>query len=51
MKYILLSLAVAVFVIGIHQALTVGMVASYPFMMLAVGLIIWMRLRIVKKGV
>lgn len=42
---LILSLALALAVIGIHQSLTVGIGASYPIFMFAVGLLFWFQLR------
>lgn len=44
MKIILLSLAVAFLIISIHQLMTLGIVASYPFFMFTAVLIIGARL-------
>ena len=50
MKYILISLAVAFFIIGLHQSVMVGFTASYFLFMLAIGFIAWARLVIIKEG-
>ncbi len=42
---LILSLALALGVIGIHQSLTVGIGGSYPIFMFAVGLLFWFQLR------
>lgn len=42
---LILSLALALGVIGIHQSLTVGIQNSYFLFMLAVGLLFWFQLR------
>lgn len=49
MKIILLSLAVAFFIIGIHQLMTVGLAASYFFFMLTAGLVFYVRLKTVSQ--
>lgn len=41
----ILSLALALGVIGIHQSLTVGIQNSYFLFMLAVGMLFWFQLR------
>ena len=50
MKYILLSSAVAFLIIGIHQLMTVGLLASYFFFMLALALVIATRLTIIQAN-
>ncbi|GMQ30026.1 hypothetical protein [Algoriphagus confluentis] len=42
---LILSLALALIIIGIHQALTVGITGSYAIFMMAVGLLFWFQLR------
>lgn len=42
---IILSLALALGIIGIHQSLTVGIGNSYFLFMLAVGMLLWFQLR------
>ncbi|MBN7809896.1 hypothetical protein J0A68_02950 [Algoriphagus sp. H41] len=42
---LILSLALALVIIGIHQSLTAGIGASYPIFMFAVGLLFWFQLR------
>ncbi|OOG70701.1 hypothetical protein [Algoriphagus sp. A40] len=42
---LILSLALALGVIGIHQSLTAGIENSYFLFMLAVGLLFWFQLR------
>lgn len=42
---LILSLALAMVVIGIHQSLTVGIGGSYAIFMFAVGLLFWFQLR------
>ncbi len=42
---LILSLALALIVIGIHQTITVGITGSYAFLMMAVGLLFWFQLR------
>ncbi len=42
---LILSLALALAVIGIHQSLTVGIGGSYAIFMFAVGLLFWFQLR------
>jgi hypothetical protein len=50
MKYILLSSAVAFLIIGIHQLMTVGLLASYFFFMLALALVIATRLTVIQAN-
>ncbi|GEM_PF-424716 len=47
---IILSLAVAFFVIGVHQVFYVGIAASYWLFMLSGGLVLWFKLRKDKAG-
>ncbi len=47
---IILSLAVAFFVIGVHQVFYVGVAASYWLFMLSGGLVLWFKLRKDKAG-
>ncbi|GAB3227518.1 hypothetical protein J0A67_15400 [Algoriphagus aestuariicola] len=42
---LILSLALAMVIIGIHQSLVAGIGASYPIFMFAVGLLFWFQLR------
>ena len=42
---LILSLALAMIVIGVHQSLTVGIGGSYAIFMFAVGLLFWFQLR------
>lgn len=42
---LILSFALAMIVIGIHQTITVGITGSYSFLMMAVGLLFWFQLR------
>lgn len=42
---LILSLALAFVIIGIHQSLTVGIGGSYAIFMFAVGLLFWFQLR------
>jgi Flp pilus assembly protein TadB len=42
---LILSAALALVVIGIHQSLTVGIGGSYSIFMFAVGLLFWFQLR------
>jgi Flp pilus assembly protein TadB len=42
---LILSLALALIIIGIHQSLTVGIGGSYAIFMFAVGLLFWFQLR------
>jgi|GEM_PF-5287795 len=48
MKYILLSAAVAFFVISLHQLFTNGLLGSYVFFMLTIALIILARMAAVR---
>jgi uncharacterized membrane protein len=41
----LLSLAAAFVIIGTHQTITVGLIASYPIFMLAVVFLFWYKYR------
>ena len=50
MKFILLSLAIAFFIIGMYESVMVGFAASYFLFMLAIGFIAWARLVIIKEG-
>lgn len=47
---LILSLALALTVIGIHQALTVGITGSYTIFMMAVALLFWFQLRKTKRS-
>lgn len=42
---LILSLALALIIIGIHQTVTVGIMGSYAIFMMAVGLLFWFQLR------
>lgn len=42
---LILSLALALVVIGVHQSMTVGVGGSYPIFMFAVALLFWFQLR------
>lgn len=42
---LILSLALALIIIGIHQTMTVGIGGSYAIFMFAVGLLFWFQLR------
>lgn len=46
---LLLSLSLALMIVGIHQSLTVGIGASYPVFMLAVTLLFWFQYRKMNK--
>lgn len=41
----ILSLALALVVIGVHQSMTAGVGGSYPIFMFAVALLFWFQLR------
>ncbi|WP_343848223.1 hypothetical protein [Algoriphagus jejuensis] len=41
----ILSLALALVVIGVHQSMTVGVGGSYPIFMFAVAMLFWFQLR------
>ncbi|EOZ92163.1 hypothetical protein A33Q_4256 [Indibacter alkaliphilus LW1] len=41
----ILSLAAATVIIGTHQMITVGIIASYPIFMLSVALLFWYKFR------
>lgn len=45
----ILSLAAAAVIIGTHQLITVGLMASYPIFMLSVGLLFWYKYRTNKE--
>lgn len=47
---LILSLALAFIIIGIHQALTVGITGSYTIFMMAVALLFWFQLRKTKRS-
>lgn len=42
---LLLSLSLALIIVGIHQSLTAGIGASYPIFMFAVALLFWFQYR------
>ncbi len=42
---LILSLALALIVIGVHQSMTVGIGGSYPIFMFAVAMLFWFQLR------
>lgn len=42
---IIFSLAVAMLIIGLHQAMTIGFEYSYWLFMLSIGLLLWYRMR------
>jgi len=42
---LILSLALALVVIGVHQSMTVGVGGSYPIFMFAVAMLFWFQLR------
>lgn len=42
---LLLSLSLALIIIGVHQSLTSGIGASYPIFMFAVALLFWFQYR------
>jgi Flp pilus assembly protein TadB len=44
-EVLILSLSLALIVVGIHQTLTQGIGASYAIFMFAVGLLFWFQLR------
>lgn len=46
---ILLPLAAALVIVGAHMTFTQGITASYPIFMLAVGLLLWFKLRKVRE--
>jgi uncharacterized membrane protein len=41
----ILSLAAATVIIGTHQLITIGLIASYPIFMLSVALLFWYKYR------
>lgn len=45
---LLLSLSLALIIVGIHQSLTAGIGASYPIFMFAVALLFWFQYRRIK---
>ncbi len=45
---IILSLAVAFLIMGIHQVMTVGFQQNYYIFMLAIGMLMWFQLRRIK---
>ncbi|WP_075348918.1 hypothetical protein [Algoriphagus marinus] len=45
---IILSLSLALIIIGVHQSLTVGIEASYAIFMFAVALLFWFQYRKMK---
>jgi len=46
---LILSLSLALIIIGVHQSLTVGIEASYSIFMFAVALLFWFQYRRIKK--
>ncbi len=42
---LLLSLSLALIIVGVHQSLTAGIGASYPIFMFAVALLFWFQYR------
>ena len=42
---LILSLALAMIVIGVHQSMTLGINGSYPIFMFAVAALFWFQLR------
>lgn len=48
---ILLALAICSLIIGIHQTMTVGFLASYWLFMLTIGLLTWFRMDVSKRGI
>lgn len=48
---LILSLSLALIIIGIHQTLTVGIGSSYAIFMFAVGLLFWFQLRRTKHNI
>jgi membrane protein implicated in regulation of membrane protease activity len=47
---LILSLSLALIIIGVHQSLTVGIEASYAIFMFAVALLFWFQYRKTKKN-
>ncbi|TVP48277.1 MAG: hypothetical protein EA341_11160 [Mongoliibacter sp.] len=45
----ILSLAAATVIIGTHQLITIGLIASYPIFMLSVALLFWYKYRTNKE--
>jgi 4-hydroxybenzoate polyprenyltransferase len=46
---LILSLSLALIIIGVHQSLTVGIESSYAIFMFAVALLFWFQYRRIKK--
>lgn len=46
---LLLSLSLALIIVGVHQSLTAGIGASYPIFMFAVALLFWFQYRRIKQ--
>ena len=47
---LILSLGLALIIIGVHQSMTVGIGSSYAIFMFAVGLLFWFQLRRTKTN-
>lgn len=48
---LLISLTLAMIIIGIHQSLTIGVEGSYPIFMVSVALLFWFQYRRIKQPV
>jgi uncharacterized RDD family membrane protein YckC len=50
LDYIILSLCVVAFIIGVWETITLGLANSYFILMISLGLLFWFQLRKQKRG-